>query len=219
MSASFGLAENLPVLLTAEVRQEHPQASVVSVESEARVGAECGGNGFVWTGAGHGDSVMVVTSASWLVNVLKLKPLSKPISGIEWKLTNPNTVFHVIYQCNNIQTNPKHKSLVHSPVHEKWSKSVLSVAEAQISSVHLLPDVYHCLTRQLSLLGQWRCEVKNMSVRHDIHSKELDQWEGRDEDFVSVESLFLPLSCIVFLKVKALSKTLNIQSMRYVMNM
>ena len=201
-------------------------------------GVWCGGSGFVLNG-------VVLTSATWLAGVLKLRgthshdhiPDSIP-TGVEWELINQSTAFHVVYE-----TKPDHKRTTEGPratmsgpkvtttnlpsatdnrpyimtttsrpksttkgpkattkrpapttagvsgtTHERWG---LSVVGARVVSVLLLEGVYGCLVGQMA---QWRCEMESVCVG--------GRGEGGGGELVSIQSLLLPLSCVVVLAVE-----------------
>ena len=167
---------------------------------------------------------MVVTSAKWLANVIQLMPYGNGSipSGVEWRLKHPDTKFHVIVEgpmryrnqphtlpsplqgvvgrqpvlTRHDQIQPTLTKTDHSPAHNKG----LVVFEADILSVHLLRGVHGCLLQQLQALSQWRCELGGG------RSEEGEgRGRGREEgggDLVSVETLLLPLSCAVFLRLR-----------------
>ena len=220
------------VLVAAGVPVQPPHAQAQRWEME-----RCGGSGFVWRGEGAGEGAcVVVTSAKWLANILLLKPSHQPRSipgsgfgsipdGVEWELTSPETVFHVISEnplhqrrqtsINRYQIRPTatthDKALPNATKHEQqmiasWktnhkitkSESGLLVSEAEILSVRLMRDVYCCFVQQMQQLRQWRCGVEA--------GGEWKQEKREGDNFMSVESLLLPLSCAVFLKVKELKR-------------
>ena len=82
----------------------------------------------------------------------------------------------------------------HSPAHNKG----LVVFEADILSVHLLRGVHGCLLQQLQALSQWRCELGGGRRVRGGGEGAREEVGG---DLVSVETLLLPLSCVVFLIV------------------
>ena len=185
------------VLVAAGVPVQPPHAQAQRWEME-----RCGGSGFVWRGEGAGGAgegeCVVVTSAKWLANILQLKPSHQPRSipgsgfgsipdGVEWELTSPETVFHVISEnplqqrrqtsTNRYQIQPtattRDKALPNATKHEQiiasWktnheitkSESGLLVSEAEILSVRLMRDVYCCFVQQTQQqLCQWRCGVE-----------------------------------------------------------
>lgn len=225
MDALCGLGASHPVLVAAgapsPTQHQHMQSQT---QGKLDVNPWYGGSGFVWNEGSMARECVVVTSATWLASLLRLRPShSKPDlspssvpTGVEWELTNTETVFHVVSENTqdhtytlttnrHIQPTPT----VHDHVlpnskqtnHDTWSKNALAVFEAEISSVHVLHNVYHCLTQQVHSLGQWRCEIEGRTAGGKREN-------GREEggDLVSIELLLLPLSCVVFLKVKGLSK-------------
>ena len=179
-----------------------------------------------------------MTSATWLASLLQLEPLgphSRP-TGVKWRLSNTETVFHVIFEnakpqpmattLQPIETTPQPIATTPQPIATTpqpiattpqsiattpqpiattpqplvtTPDSGLCVVEAEISSVHLLQHVYSSLVTQLHSLSQWRCEVQ--SVTSDGGGRERVREEGGRE-VVSMESLLLPLSCVVLLTVK-----------------
>ena len=165
-----------------------------------------------------------MTSATWLADVIRLKPSysrsgldsGRVPTGVEWELADAKTVFHVIWENTQDHTSKANQLIQPTPTthanalplqtkHDAWLKSGLTVAEAEIAAVHVLCDVYRSLEEQIHSLDQWRCELE--SRRTGGRGREMEEGgeeEGREGavKFVSVESLLLPLSCVVFLKVK-----------------
>ena len=190
-------AANSPVLVaaTAPALRRQPQG-------KSHVIPWHGGNGFVWNG-----SSIVMTSATWLADVIRFKPQSSSNSvptGVGWELADAETVFHVIWENtpdHAIQSTPTKRDnvLPHHTKHDAWRESGLTVAEAEITAVHVLSGVYRCLEQQIHSLNQWRCELER---RKTGGSGEVEEREGAVK-FVSLESLLLPLSCVVFLRVKS----------------
>ena len=153
-----------------------------------------------------------MTSATWLANLLHLRPHSRPSPGsvpteVDWNLNNTNTIFSIIFDHTTTTCDDK---LPSETTREEWSNSGLAVAEAHISSVCVLRNVYRCLERHVHSLRQWRCEKQRLSTADVRQEGEGGGGgggggEGEGGEFVSMESLLLPLSCVVFLKVKGLT--------------
>ena len=225
MSAGRGMGANDAVLVAAGAdwpSLQRPQAPAGEMGGASR----CGGSGFVWNG-------LVLTSATWLANILTLRhthfsdPDSRPgpspgsiPTAIEWELTEPKTAFHVIYQ-----TMPDHKRTTKGPTMTKsttkcpnskqWSSSGLAVREAKVESVVLLRDVYHCLAGQLQGMDQWRSELPARDRegggggREEVVERERGE-DGAVGELVSLESLLLPLSCVVLLRVGGLCSAMGL---------
>ena len=224
------------VLVTAAVAAPPEEAG-----EDVGEGVWCGGSGFVLNG-------VVLTSATWLTGVLRLRaahshdhrPDSIP-TGVEWELINQDTAFHVV------ETKPDHKRTTEEPratmsgpkvtttnlpsattnrpnmtttnrpksatkapkattkrpapntgtTHERWSSSGLSVVGARVVSVLLLEGVYGCLVGQMETLAQWRCEMERCAG---------GRGEGGGGELVSIQSLLLPLSCVVVFAVESLPR-------------
>ena len=64
---------------------------------------------------------------------------------------------------------------------------------ARVVSVLLLEGVYGCLVGQMA---QWRCEMESVCVG--------GRGEGGGGELVSIQSLLLPLSCVVVFAVESL---------------
>lgn len=205
-----------------------------------------GGSGFVvWRGARDGRGAVVMTSAKWLSHLVHIYISSKfsgPNSipnGIEWRLKDPGTKFHIILEklagegtthtpphghhqqqppthtltftdkrpghyANRISNQTRDKTLPNSTTHDQAMPNCdhspeqgLAVYEAEIVSVHLLADVYSCLLEQLQSLSLWTCETGEGGENGGGRIER----EGAD-DFVSVASLLLPLSCAVLLEFR-----------------
>ena len=216
MSAASSLKATDSVLITARAPGHSLQPSQATEAAGGRgiwrqAGGEgeatlCGGSGFVRQG-------VVLTSATWLANLLTLRhrnshsvdsnPGSIP-TAIEWELTEPNTSFHILYHttpdriCTTVGP-----SGTKAPSHNQWSSSGLSVRKADIDSVLFLRDVYMCLESQLQIMGHWRCDLQTLPVQGARKGGGGGEGKGRWE-LVSLESLLLPLSCVVVLKVEGL---------------
>ena len=204
-----GLGASGSVLVTA---MAPPGSSRQGAEGGEEVPC-CGGSGFVSDG-------LVFTSATWLAHLLRIThcPHSMP-NGIEWELIHPSTVFHVIFETrtNHKQTANCLKLTTHGPkqttqgltesnvrggsLQGRWGGCGLAVREARVQSVLLLSEVHGCLAGQLQVLGQWRCEVGSRPARGREEGRVGGGGEG---ELVSVQSVLLPLSCVVVLSVEGL---------------
>ena len=87
---------------------------------------------------------------------------------------------------------------VSGTTHERWSSSGLSVVGARVVYVLLLEGVYGCLVGQMETLAQWRCEMESVCVG--------GRGEGGGGELVSIQSLLLPLSCVVVFAVEGLPR-------------
>ena len=241
-SQGLGTVSGSSVLVTAAAA---PSLQPEEAGEDGGKGVWCGGSGFVLNG-------VVLTSATWLTGVLRLRaahfhdhrPDSIP-TGVEWELVYPDTAFHVVYETKpdhkrttegpratmsgpkvtttnlpsattnrpNMTTTSRPKSTNKGPkatakrpapttagvigtTHERWSSSGLSVVGARVVSVLLLEGVYGCLVGQMETLAQWRCEMESVCVG--------GRGEGGGGELVSIQSLLLPLSCVVVLAVEGL---------------
>ena len=93
------------------------------------------------------------------------------------------------------QTEPKTDHSVGSDQYSTLTQPTkeLVAMEAEVVRVCVMREVYSCLVEQLLPLNQWRCKLGGgEGVRSG----------GEGSDLVSVETVLLPLSCVVFLRVR-----------------
>ena len=207
-SAAFSIGENDSVLITARAPVQPPQTPVAAGGGgEGGATVSCGGSGFVR----HG---VVLTSGTWLANLLTLRPHSTSSgpdsipTGIEWELTQRHTSFHIVCQTTPDRT---HTTLVtKGPNHDQWSSSGLSVRKAEVASVLFMVDVYRCLVCQTRAMGHWKCELHTLPAHgggEGLGGRGEEEGKG---ELVALESLLLPLSCVVVFKVEGLEPTRSV---------
>ena len=76
----------------------------------------------------------------------------------------------------------------------------LMVFKAEISSVHLLTEVYRSLVEQMQTLSHWMCETEERNRQDGRTPSEKEREDTHS--LVSVKTLLLPLSCVVLLTLK-----------------